>query len=60
MATVKDVGKGSLVRVGLGYLLIMTLLVLLGGLLYGLCSGYLGWPKMPLKQLLLSDQARAL
>ena len=26
MATVKDVGKGSLVRVGLGYLLIMTLL----------------------------------
>ncbi|RWA24081.1 hypothetical protein DJ028_29960, partial [Pseudomonas veronii] len=37
----------------MGYLLIMTLLVLLGGLLYGLCSGYLGWPKMPLKQLLL-------
>lgn len=53
MATVKDVGKGSLVRVGLGYLLIMTLLVLLGGLLYGLCGGYLGWPKIPIKHLLL-------
>ncbi|WP_226478244.1 ImcF-related family protein [Pseudomonas sp. MWU16-30323] len=53
MATVKDVSKGSLVRVGLGYLLIMTLVVLLGGLLYGLCSGYLGWPKIPIRQLLL-------
>ncbi|WP_099050692.1 ImcF-related family protein [Pseudomonas putida] len=53
MATIKDVGKGSLVRVGLGYLLIMTLLVLLGGLLYSLCGGYLGWPQLPLKQLVL-------
>ncbi|WP_274603220.1 ImcF-related family protein, partial [Pseudomonas fluorescens] len=53
MAIVKDVGRGSLVRVGLGYVLIMTLLVLLGGLLYGLCAGYLGWPKMPAKQLAL-------
>ncbi|WP_455830598.1 ImcF-related family protein [Pseudomonas fluorescens] len=51
MAIVKDVGRGSLVRVGLGYVLIMTLLVLLGGLLYGLCADYLGWPKMPAKQL---------
>ena len=33
MAMNKDVVKGSLVRVGLGYLLIMSLLVLLGGLL---------------------------
>ena len=53
MATVKDVGKGSLVRVGLGYLLIMTLVVLLGGLLYGLCGDYLGWPKIAHKQLVL-------
>ncbi|TKK27394.1 type VI secretion protein VasK [Pseudomonas sp. CFBP13528] len=53
MAIVKDVGRGSLIRVGLGYVLIMTLLVLLGGLLYGLCAGYLGWPKMPAKQLAL-------
>ncbi len=53
MAIVKDVGKGSLVRVGLGYLLIMTLLVVLGGLLYGLCSSSLGWPKIPPKQLVL-------
>ncbi|NAT57959.1 type VI secretion protein VasK [Pseudomonas syringae pv. actinidifoliorum] len=53
MEKVNDVGKGSWGRVGLGYLLIMTLLVLLGGLLYGLCSGYLGWPKVPIKHLLL-------
>ncbi|QHF44597.1 type VI secretion protein VasK [Pseudomonas sp. S35] len=53
MANVKDVGKGSLVRVGLGYVLIMTLLVLLGALLYGLCSDYLGWPKVSIKQLAL-------
>ncbi|NVL42573.1 hypothetical protein F2S74_07465 [Pseudomonas syringae pv. actinidiae] len=33
MEKVNDVGKGSWGRVGLGYLLIMTLLVLLGGLL---------------------------
>ena len=53
MAMNKDVVKGSLVRVGLGYLLIMSLLVLLGGLLYGLCGSYFGWPQLPLKQLLL-------
>ena len=53
MANVKDVGKGSLVRVALGYVLILTLLVLLGALLYDLCSGYLGWPKISIKQLAL-------
>ncbi|WP_248672760.1 hypothetical protein, partial [Pseudomonas agarici] len=38
---------------GLGYLLIITLLVLLGGLLYSLGGSYMGWPNMALKPLLL-------
>jgi type VI secretion system protein ImpL len=45
--------KGSLIRVGLGYLLILALLVILGCLLYALSGIHFGWPQLSLKDLAL-------
>ncbi len=45
--------KGSLIRVGLGYLLILALLVILGCLLYALSGTHFGWPQLSLKDLAL-------
>ena len=53
MAEIKQTGEGSLKKVGLGYLLVVTVLVVFGCLLYDLSGEYFGWPRIPLKSLML-------
>ncbi|KAB0507957.1 ImcF-related family protein [Pseudomonas moorei] len=53
MAVSKQASKGSLVKVGSGYLLVVTLLVVVGCLLYDLSHEYFGWPRLPFKSLVL-------
>lgn len=53
MAIIKGGRKASLVGVGLGYLVVAWLLVMLGCLLYALCSDYFAWPALALKDLAL-------
>ncbi|MFS2200606.1 ImcF-related family protein [Pseudomonas sp. Pseusp3] len=50
---IKKTGEGSLKKVGLGYLLVLTVLVVFGCLLYDLSREYFGWPRLPLKSLAL-------
>ncbi|HEF4762085.1 TPA: type VI secretion protein VasK, partial [Pseudomonas putida] len=45
--------KGSLIQVGLGYLLILAILVTLGCLLYALIGAHLGWPQLSPQDLAL-------
>ncbi|QFG34041.1 type VI secretion protein VasK [Pseudomonas umsongensis] len=40
-------------KVGLGYLLVVTVVVVFGCLLYDLTHEYFGWPRLPLKSLAL-------
>ncbi|WP_449106831.1 ImcF-related family protein [Pseudomonas mohnii] len=54
MAVIKQESKGSLKKVALGYLLVVSVLVVLGCLLYDLSREYFGWPQLPLKSLALS------
>lgn len=51
MATVKNEEKSSLMGVAGGYLLVVTVLVTVGGLLYGLGGDAVGWPHLPLRHL---------
>ncbi|WP_219916169.1 hypothetical protein, partial [Pseudomonas brassicacearum] len=51
MATDKHERKGSLIRLGLGYLFFIIFVVMLGCLLYRLGGEYLGWPAVDLQQL---------
>jgi type VI secretion system protein ImpL len=53
MAVIKQESKGSLMTVGLGYLLVVTVLVVLGCVLYDLSHRYFGWTQLPLKSLAL-------
>jgi type VI secretion system protein ImpL len=50
---IKQASKGSLMNVGLGYLLVVTVLVVFGCLLYYLGREYFGWPQLPLDSLAL-------
>ncbi|MBT9573393.1 MAG: type VI secretion protein VasK, partial [Pseudomonas umsongensis] len=49
----KQASEGSLIKVGLGYLLVVTVVVVFGCLLYDLTHEYFGWPRLPLKSLAL-------
>lgn len=49
----KQASEGSLKKVGLGYLLVVALLVVFGCLLYDLTGEYFGWPRRPFKSLAL-------
>lgn len=53
MAMNKQASEGSLIKVGLGYLLVVTVVVVFGCLLYDLTHEYFGWPRLPLKSLAL-------
>ncbi|WCM49089.1 type VI secretion protein VasK [Pseudomonas sp. WJP1] len=53
MAMIKQASQGSLMKVGLGYLLVVTVVVVFGCLLYDLSREYFGWPRLPLKSLAL-------
>ncbi|MDF9906653.1 UNVERIFIED_ORG: type VI secretion system protein ImpL [Pseudomonas reinekei] len=53
MAVIKQASEGSMMKVGLGYLLVVTVLVVFGSLLYHLSHEYFGWPRLSLKSLAL-------
>jgi type VI secretion system protein ImpL len=53
MAVIKQASEGFLMKVWLVYLLVVTVLVMFGCLLYDLSREYFDWPRLPLKSLAL-------